>query len=142
MARAWWTRISVSAGGGAASVGTGPAGGGGADGGGWGQPTPRGPPAPRRARGGGAPARTRGLAVGDLIDAGDGCALRGPIASDPLGRVRGRRWPRPPSVVGVVHVELGVNREWVGFVSDRRIDHLEHELALTRVGGQGNEAVP
>ncbi len=55
--------------------------------------------------------------------------------------VVGRFGPGPPSVVRVVHVQRGVDRERIVLVGDRRIDHLEHEHALAGMGSERDERV-
>jgi len=74
------------------------------------------------------------------------CAPCGPSGRPGSGPASpGRRcWPgaRGAAVVRVVHVQLGVDREGVVLVGHRGVDDLAEELALARMGGQGDVASP
>ncbi len=75
------------------------------------------------------------------IDASDARNLRGAVGRQPAGVIRRGLRPRPPTVVGAVHVELGHDRVRIAFVGDRRIDRLQHEHALAGVCGHADPRV-
>ena len=77
----------------------------------------------------------------DGVDASHPLDLRGSIAGQPLRVVRARLGPRPPTVVGVVHVELREAAHRVGLVRHRGVDDLQHEHALARVSRHAHPAI-
>ncbi len=79
--------------------------------------------------------------LGDGVDPRHPGQLGGPVGGQPRLVVGAGLRPWPPAVVGVVHVELGHDRERVGLVGHRRVDDLVHEHALARVGGHAHPPV-
>ena len=76
--------------------------------------------------------------LGNCVDTRHSFNLGSPVALNACRGVTARLGPRPPSVVGVVRVQFWIYRKGIGLVANRRIDDLEHEDAVPRVGGHSH----